>query len=204
MGAMEFSPRQIADLLNIARGVIRQTLMGRQAAAPECHDLDLYQPAGCFVSLHEHGGKLRGCVGRLDATEPLISALSSSAVSVLGDQRFQDQPVTWADLSKLEIELSVLSPLRPAPNVLAFEPKIDGIFLTFGPRTGCFLPQVARTTGWSREQLLDRLCTEKLGVPADSWKRPEARLSVFTAIVVGPEPFVHATISKSIANPVEV
>jgi AmmeMemoRadiSam system protein A len=202
MKAMEFSPRQYADLLNIARGVIRRTLAGIPISAMECHDLDLYQPAGCFVSLHEHGGKLRGCVGRLDATEPLIAALSSAAVSVLGDQRFRHEPVTPADFPRLEIELSVLSPLRPVPSVLAFEPKVDGIYLTIGKRTGCFLPQVARQTGWSREQLLDRLCTEKLGVPGNSWQRPEARLSVFTAIVIGPEPFERATMS--LANPVEV
>src|SRR6185437_3324614 len=171
---MEFSPRQCADLLDIARGVIRQTLAGRPAGIPEGHDLDLYQPAGCFVSLHEHGGKLRGCVGRLDATEPLIAALSSAAVSVLGDQRFRHEPVTLAQLRQIELELSVLSPLRPVPNVLAFEPKVDGIYLSIGGRGGCFLPQVARQTGWSREQLLDRLCSEKLGVPPASWRRPEA------------------------------
>jgi AmmeMemoRadiSam system protein A len=201
---MEFSPRQCADLLEIARGVIRQTLAARLTGMPECHDLDLYQPAGCFVSLHDHDGKLRGCVGRLDATEPLVAALSSAAISVLGDQRFRHDPVTLAQLPHIELELSVLSSLRAAPNVLAFEPKVDGIYLSIGGRGGCFLPQVARQTGWSREQLLDRLCSEKLGVPATSWRRPEARLSIFTAIVIGPEPFERAIVSESVANPVEV
>src|SRR5438128_769684 len=139
---MEFSPRQYADLLDIARSVIRKTLAGIAAGAVECHDLDLYQPAGCFVSLHDHGGKLRGCVGRLDATEPLVAALSAAAVSVLGDQRFRHEPVTPADFPKLELELSILSPLRPVPSPLAFELQTDGIYLTIGKRTGCFLPQV--------------------------------------------------------------
>src|SRR5689334_15264172 len=117
---MEFSQRQREALLDVARSVIRQTLAGRQAPWPECHDLDLYQKAGCFVSLHEHGGQLRGCVGRLDATEPLIAALSSAAVSVLTDPRFRQNPVTTGELPRLELELSILSPLRPVENVLAF------------------------------------------------------------------------------------
>ncbi len=201
---MDFSSRQRAELLDIARGVIRKTLAGIPNGAVECHDLDLYQPAGCFVSLHDHGGKLRGCVGRLDATEPLIAALSAAAVSVLGDQRFRHEPVTPADYPKLELELSVLSPLRPVPSPLAFDPAQDGIYLTIGRRTGCFLPQVARQTGWSREQLLDRLCTEKLGVAGNSWQRPEARLSVFSAVVIGPEPFEAATVPDSVEKAIEV
>jgi AMMECR1 domain-containing protein len=48
---------------------------------------------------------------------------------------------------------------------------------------------VARETGWTREQLLSRLCVEKMGLPADAWKLPGAKLQVFTTSVVGPEPF---------------
>jgi len=201
---MEFSPRQCETLLDMARSVVRQALAGKPSPWPQCHDLDLYQRAGCFVSFHEHGGKLRGCIGRLDASEPLISALTSAAISVLSDPRFRQDPITAAQLPRLELELSILSPLRPVDNVLAFEPKVDGIYLALGGRTGCFLPQVARQTGWSREQLLSRLCTEKLGVAANSWQQPSARLSVFSAIVVGPEPFVPAIMSQHfVANTLE-
>jgi AmmeMemoRadiSam system protein A len=193
---MEFSDRQRLALLDIARGVIRQTLAGKQAPWPQSHDLDFFQKAGCFVSIHEHGGKLRGCVGRLDASEPLVASLTSAAVSVLTDPRFRNDPITTAQLPHLELELSILSPLRPVENVLAFDPKEDGVYLTIGPRSGCFLPQVGRQTGWSREQLLARLCTEKLGMPATTWQQPSARLSVFTAIVVGPEPLEGARVPE--------
>jgi hypothetical protein len=56
-------------------------------------------------------------------------------------------------------------------------------------RTGCFLPQVARETGWIREQLLSRLCTEKMGLQPEAWKHPGAVLEIFSILVVGPEPF---------------
>lgn len=197
---MEFCPRQRDALMEMARAVIRQTLANKPAAWPECHDLDLFQRAGCFVSLHEHGGRLRGCIGRLDASEPLIAALCSAAVSVLSDPRFRQDPITAAEIPRLELELSILSPLRAVESVLTFEPREDGIYLAIGGRTGCFLPQVGRQTGWSREQLLARLCTEKLGMPANSWQQPAARLSVFSAIVVGPEPFERAIVPQSVAH----
>jgi AMMECR1 domain-containing protein len=51
-----------------------------------------------------------------------------------------------------------------------------------------FLPQVARETGWTRQQLLSRLCTEKLGLPENAWTDPSAALHTFTADVIGPTP----------------
>ncbi len=70
-----------------------------------------------------------------------------------------------------------------------FEPLLDGIYLTIAGRSGCFLPQVARETGWSRERLLSQLCTEKLGIAAELWKSPEARLQTFSTQMIGPVPF---------------
>ena len=49
---------------------------------------------------------------------------------------------------------------------------------------------VARQTRWSKEQLLNRMCTEKMDLEASAWQRPEARLYRFTTLIVGPEPFV--------------
>jgi uncharacterized protein len=111
---------------------------------------------------------------------------------VLSDPRFVHQPVTRHELPDLEIEISVLSPLRPAPGPLEFDLAIDGVYLIWGQRAGCFLPQVARETGWCREHLLDRLCAEKMGLPAGSWRDPRAKLFLFTALMIGPEPFVSA------------
>jgi AmmeMemoRadiSam system protein A len=189
---MILSPQQTGALLDLARNTIRAALGGESAAA----DLDLsgdsllQQHAGCFVSLHELGTKrLRGCVGRLDAREPLHLAVVDSARSVLCDPRFENDPVTIQQLVGLEIEISVLSPMREASDPLAFDPQADGILLTIGSRSGCFLPQVGRETGWSREQLLERLCCEKLELAPGAWKSQEARLRTFSALVIGPEPF---------------
>lgn len=183
---------------------MRATLSGRKAIAPECHDLDLFRLAGCFTTLHGPTGNLRGCVGRIDASEPLIGALTSSAISVVSDARFRNNPVTLAELPQLTLELSVLSPPRPAANVLDFDLLKEGIHLVVQGRSGCFLPQVARETGWNKEQLLVRLCTEKMGLPADAWKNPQARLGAFTATLIGPEPFVPVVPAEQNAQLIEV
>lgn len=156
-------------------------------------DATLHQPAGCFVTLHTlHGRRLRGCVGRLDAAKPLLEAVFATSLSALEDPRFRYSPVYLEELPELELEISVISPLRPVEHPLAFELQSEGIYLTIGQRSGCFLPQVARETGWTREQLLERLCTEKMGLPCSAWQNAEAQLSVFSTVMVGPEPFVPA------------
>jgi AmmeMemoRadiSam system protein A len=192
---MLLTPHQRRFLLDAARDTIRQTLRGEppDQEHPESSqpvDPALAQPAGCFVSLHRlHTHELRGCVGRLDAVDPLLRAVRRAAAGVLNDPRFQGSPVRLDELPRLEVEVSVLSPLVPAAGPLEFDLHHDGIYLTWGERSGCFLPQVARETGWDKTQLLARLCTEKMGLPPDAWQDPGARLFRFTTAVVGPEPF---------------
>ena len=82
------------------------------------------QPAGCFVTLQTlHGRRLRGwSCGRLDATKPLLEAIEVTALSTLEDPRFRQYPVYLEELPELELEISIISPLRPVEHPLAFEP----------------------------------------------------------------------------------
>lgn len=187
---MLIPPEHSRLLLDAARSAIRLTLASGSPSSMETHDPVLTQPAGCFVSLHRlETHALRGCVGRLDARSPLLEAVREIAAEVIDDPRFVDDPVTLHELSELEIEVSVVSPLFQVEDPMDFDLLNHGVYLVFGGRAGCFLPQVARETGWSREQLLDRLCTEKLGLPAMVWQHPQAELSRFTTCILGPEPF---------------
>lgn len=190
---MQLSGEQQATVLDLARSFVRHSLQSPTAAMVDPTAPFLQESAGCFVSLHMLAGhQLRGCVGRIDATVPLIEALRTAAKSVLQDPRFTRNPVRLEELPSLSIEVSVLSAPTPAESPLDFEPTEQGIYLTVANQTGCFLPQVARETGWTREQLLDRLCSEKLGLPASSWRSPQAKLHVFSVQVIGPEPFERA------------
>jgi AmmeMemoRadiSam system protein A len=187
---MPLSCEQQATILNLSRAFVREALLARAPQCPPDCEPWLRDPTGCFVSLHAlDGRRLRGCVGRIDASQPLIEALCSASVHVLRDPRFTRDPVRLEELPLLEIEVSVVSAPTLAAGPLAFDLLNDGIYLSFGTRTGCFLPQVARETGWSREQLLERLCVEKLGFPQQTWRHPDARLHTFSVVVIGPERF---------------
>jgi AmmeMemoRadiSam system protein A len=176
--------------MDAAREMIRRALSGPAEPLPPPADPMLLQPAGCFVSLHTLGGRrLRGCVGRLEASGPLWQTICATAVGVLRDPRFDRDRISEDELAILDLELSVLSPLRPAAHSLDFDPLNHGIYLSCAGRTGCFLPQVARETGWTREQLLSRLCSEKMGLPPTFWMNAGAILQVFTTLIIGPEPF---------------
>jgi AmmeMemoRadiSam system protein A len=188
---MNVSPLQIQALLSVARDTIRAALTFQALPSIETTDPGLLQPAGCFVSLHAAASRvLRGCVGRMDAAQPLIFCVRETAHGVLEDPRFLNNPVTLDELPDLEIEISILSPLKPAATPLDFDLLNDGICLTIAGQSGIFLPQVARETGWTKEQLLDRLCTEKLGLTARLWRHPNAQLQIFTAMILGPVGFV--------------
>lgn len=178
-----------AALLDHARNVIRHRLAQQAFTPPAAPSAELMQLAGSFVTLHEQQtNRLRGCVGRLDATMPLWDCVTYTAGAALDDPRFANDRLTLADLPKLTIEISVISPPYPS-HPTQFDLLNEGIVLQLGGRTGCFLPQVARETGWGREQLLSRLCSEKLGLAPELWRHPEAKLFAFNVEVVGPEPF---------------
>jgi len=190
-GGMELTAPRQALLLDIARQVIRDSLLRQDAAAlPSDDDPILLQQASCFVTLHSlRTYHLRGCIGQIRATGPLLQSVIEMAQAVLQDPRFRTDPVTLEELPDLELEITVLSPLELTNHPLDFDPLQHGIYLQCQSESGCFLPQVARETGWTREQLLARLCTEKMGLPLDAWKSPAAQLYRFTATIVGPQPF---------------
>jgi len=200
---MEITEQHKRILLDAARMAIREALRGNyRYKIPGTSDPVLLMPAGCFVTLHEIGThRLRGCIGRLQTTDPLIKTVHETAQSACQDPRFRMNPVTMAELPRLDLEISILTPLQPARNVLDFDPLQDGIYLMCRGRSGTFLPQVARETGWDREQLLTRLCADKMGLPPDAWKDPQAQLLKYQVTVIGPEPFVLPEKDSGAAGP---
>ena len=89
------------------------------------------------------------------------------------------------EIEELEIEISVLSPLREVASVEEIELGKHGIYITQGLRGGCFLPQVATETGWSKEEFLSQCCAGKAGLSPDAWKTGDVKIRVFTAEVFG-------------------
>jgi AmmeMemoRadiSam system protein A len=184
---MELSEQTQLAILDLAADVITRRLGGNPRKLAGLDDPVMHQLGGCFVSLHRRDNHaLRGCIGLLDSGKPLRETLIGAAESVIADPRFLTQPVSRFELPQLTLEVTILGPLTPAASVLDFEPQEQGIHLTIQGRSGLFLPQVARETKWTREQLLGRLCTEKMGMAETAWQDPQAQLRTFAAEVVGP------------------
>lgn len=166
-------------LLRLARESIRAALRGEQAPAACAPSAALLEPTAVFVSLHREE-RLRGCVGTLVAERPLHEAVVYVArAAALEDHRFP--PLTEGELPGVDIEISRLSPLAPVFSQQV-RPGSHGVCLRCDERSAVFLPQVATHYGWDRQMLLSELCRKAM-LPPDAWRRPDARLEVFTAEV---------------------
>ena len=170
-------------LLTLARETVKAVIAGTRAPAPPSDDPALAALCGCFVTLKTRG-RLRGCIGQFISDRPLIELVAEMAdASASKDPRFFDHPLTARDLSHLEIEISVLSPLARALDPLNLRLGVDGIYIKRGYASGCFLPQVATETGWTTEEFLSYCCSHKAGLPPDAWKDPKTEVYLCTAEV---------------------
>jgi AmmeMemoRadiSam system protein A len=172
-------------LLRIAREAIESNLKYHSEPPLAISSLpaELQADGACFVTL-ARDGDLRGCIGSLEARQPLALDVQEHAVdAAFRDFRFQ--PLTEAELPGLHIEISVLSAPKPLPYQNAEElpgllhPGVDGVVLARGLRRATFLPQV-----WEKvtdpSTFLDMLC-EKMGFEYDLWRRQ--KLDVYTYYV---------------------
>ncbi len=155
------------ELLRIARDAIAAAVHGR-TYEPLDAPLDARQPSGAFVSIHQHG-QLRGCIGQIEARQPLAAAVVQCAVSAaMRDPRFP--PMSARELSAgTAIEISVLTPLQRVTVPDEIEVGRDGLLIQHGSRSGLLLPQVATEWGWDRDTFLAQTC-RKAGLPLDAWK----------------------------------
>ena len=176
---------QKKTLLTIAKETVEAAVSGKPVYEPKTDDADLLVEQGCFVTL-KNGEELRGCIGQFEADKPLIEMVSQMAVSSsLHDPRFGGNRITVNELPELDIEISVLSPMVKTDDPLSLRLGVDGIYITDGRRSGCFLPQVATETGWSVEDFLGYCCAHKAGLRSDAWKDSGIEVCLFTADVFG-------------------
>jgi hypothetical protein len=134
---------------------------------------------GAFVTLQKHN-ELRGCIGRFDASQPLHRVVQQMAIAAATeDYRFP--PVGPQEIDALEIEISVLTPMRRIGTIDEIELGRHGIYIRKGTRAGTFLPQVALETGWSKQEFLGHCAQEKAGIGWNGWK--DAEIYVYEAKV---------------------
>ncbi len=162
-----------AVLLDIARQSIALGLQTRQPLVidPDDYPPELGQPLATFVTLRR-AGELRGCLGGLEASRPLVSDVAHSAFgAAFRDHRFAS--VTADELDQLEIHISILSPLEPlsAPDeealLDAIRPGIDGLVVRDGAQQGTFLPAVWKSLPEPSVFWRELKC--KAGLPPEAW-----------------------------------
>lgn len=136
-------------LLSIARKNIIAALNGhdiREALKAERLPEVLNEQCAVFVTLTKEG-LLRGCVGSLEAYQPLLhDVLDNSYNAAFRDSRFAK--VIKGEMRDVKIEISLLSERRQIEyytfNDLKkkVKPKVHGVYLTYAGHSATFLPQV--------------------------------------------------------------
>jgi AmmeMemoRadiSam system protein A len=167
------------SLLALARRAIGDAVSLQKSAEALPQNGVFAEKRGVFVTLHARG-RLRGCIGVIEAFEPLGESIARCAANAaLRDPRFP--PVQVEDIPELQIELSLLSPLE-----LILPENIEignhGLLISQGSKRGLLLPQVAVEHRLGREQFLDETC-RKAGLNAKAWQEPETRILGFTCEV---------------------
>jgi len=171
-------------LLALARSAAGAAASDLPAPDPGPLPARLAAPQGAFVTLRV-GGHLRGCIGIVEAREPLGRTVGHcAAAAATEDPRFP--PIGRDDLADLEVEVSVLEEPRQVRDVGEIVVGQDGLIVSSGRRRGLLLPQVAVEHDWSREEFLEQTC-RKAGLDPDAW-RHGARIEAFRAQVFGDRP----------------
>lgn len=181
-------PEQLSEeerryLLTLARQSIQAVLNRNPKPKINLETLTpaLRQNGASFVTLTRKG-RLRGCIGTLEAHQPLAIDVQTRAIqAATEDYRFD--PLSPAELDQVKIEISRLTAPVPlvydAPEQLPARlvPHRDGVVLEDGHRRATFLPQVWEELPDPRE-FLSHLCL-KMGAPADLWQHRLLEVSIY-------------------------
>lgn len=160
-------------LLALARRSIAHGLEHGRALPVDPRDYaePLCAPGAAFVTLHA-GGLLRGCIGHLEAIQPLVlDVVENAFAAAFRDPRFP--PLRAEELAELHISISVLTPAEPLPCATEAEllaglvPGRDGLIIEAGRARGTFLPAVWKDLPEPRDFL--RHLKRKAGLPIDAW-----------------------------------
>ncbi|MFP4525749.1 MAG: AmmeMemoRadiSam system protein A [Bacteroidales bacterium] len=181
--SFQLKPEEKKELLKIARETLESYI--REGKKPEIEESRLTEilkeKTGAFVTLSKKGN-LRGCIGHFEANKPLYQIVQEMAVAA-STQDIRFSPVEEDELDEIEIEISVLTPMEKVSSADEIELGKHGVYIKNGPNAGTFLPQVAESTGWSKEEFLGHLARDKAGLSWEAWKDKDTELYTYEAIV---------------------
>lgn len=173
------SDKEKQMLKEIALTSIKDSLEGKPISHLSQFTTQLSLKCGAFVSLHKHG-HLRGCIGHFGEDVPLYEIVAEMArAAAFEDPRFL--PLRREELDDVDIEISVLTPMRRIQSLDEFQLHRHGIYIRKGRRSGTFLPQVADEVNWTKEEFVGHCSQDKAGLGWNGWR--DAELYVYEAIV---------------------
>ncbi len=173
----KLSKEEKRQLLFMARKSIEEAFESKELNFGDLYDnLKFNLPTAVFITLTQNKN-LRGCMGSTEPRLALGDAVKYFArVSAFADPRFT--PLTKEELNKIEIEISVLSPLKKIKDYTEIREKKDGVVIVSKKGSGVFLPQV-----WdffsNRDEFLSELCSQKAGLWRSCYKDKETEIFVF-------------------------
>ena len=170
---MIFTKEEVNQLFSIARNSIHLMLFEnkRLIIDPSTVLPNLKKKMGAFVTLNI-SRNMRGCIGSFNSAEPLYEVVNQMAVAAaFDDTRFN--PLSRDEFNKLQIEISVLGPLKKIDNISEIVLGKHGIYIKKDLRSGTMLPQVATGNHWSLEQFLGYTSRDKAGLGWEGWKNAD-------------------------------
>jgi AmmeMemoRadiSam system protein A len=174
---MSLSVLEKDQLKTLARRTIESVLFGKDKGELPLSD-GLKEKNGAFVTI-KYKGQLRGCIGYIKAVLPLHATISEMAVqAAFHDPRFS--PLGKDEWNDIDIEISILTPLKKIQDVSEIQVGLHGLFIEKGSNSGLLLPQVAEEYHWDAITFLENTC-HKAGLPKDAWKSETAKIYVFSA-----------------------
>jgi len=165
-------------LHHIAKTVIENKTRGKPVPDFKIESPILKENRGAFVTIQKRG-QLRGCIGYIEGHGPLHKTIEDMAeAAAFRDPRFS--PVKEKELPELDVEISVLTPLKKITDVNEIQVGKHGIYIKKGWLSGLLLPQVATEYGWDRQTFLEHTC-QKAGLPSNAWKEKDTEIYIFSA-----------------------
>lgn len=176
---MSLSEKDKEFLKQLAWDAIEAKLFKKKLPEREIPET-LKHKQGAFVTIKKKG-ELRGCIGYIKGYLPLYETVEEMAKhAAFNDPRFE--ALKKEELKDIEIEISVLSPLKKIKSLDEIEVGKHGLYIEKGFYSGLLLPQVATEHNWDRKTFLEHTCY-KAGLDKDAYKEKDTDIYIFTAEV---------------------
>lgn len=186
----DFSKVQKEFMVKIAREAIEDGIMHTKKETPPRCPERLLENGACFVSLHMKDN-LRGCIGSLEAHEPLIKNIIRNAKNAaFHDPRFM--ALQKDEMEDVNIEISILTKpekmdyIGGRDLIRKLKAPEHGVILSKGGRSATFLPVVwehfKEGKNYDKIGFLTELCM-KAGLNPDDWEKG-CDIEIYQAILV--------------------